>query len=80
MKIKAPKGTADIIPPDSLEWVRIGSIMAGRARCYGYEPVGTPVFERTELFTRSIGEASDIVRKEMYTFEDRAGRSMTLKP
>ena len=80
MKIQAPKGTADVIPPDSQGWSRIGSIMEGRARCYGYEPVRTPVFERTELFTRSIGEATDIVQKEMYTFEDRAGRSLTLKP
>ncbi|MDP8246831.1 MAG: histidine--tRNA ligase [Candidatus Tritonobacter lacicola] len=80
MKIKAPKGTADTFPPVSEEWERVGSIMAQRARCYGYGLIKTPVFERTELFTRSIGAATDIVKKEMYTFEDRAGRSMTLKP
>lgn len=77
---KAPRGTADLYPPDS----ELLSEIEGRARelfdRYGYRRLETPMFEHTEVFLRSIGESSDIVRKEMYTFLDRADRSLTLRP
>ena len=79
-RIRAPRGTSDYLPEraDRIHWLdrRAGEIFGG----YRYRRIITPTFEDTALFTRSIGEASDIVRKEMYTFEDRAGRSLTLRP
>jgi histidyl-tRNA synthetase len=80
MNARAPKGTADMLPDASRAWeylLRVGQELFAR---YGYEPIYTPLFEHTEVFTRGIGEATDIVSKEMYTFEDRAGRSLTLRP
>ena len=80
MKFQVPRGTRDILPPDSDRWAEI----EGQARrilgSYGYREVRTPIFEATELFVRSVGESTDIVRKELYTFEDRKGRSLTLRP
>jgi histidyl-tRNA synthetase len=79
-KLQAPRGTFDVLPEDGQRrrelYRRAGSIL-GR---YGYRPVETPVFEDTELFARGVGESTDIVRKEMFTFEDRGGRSLTLRP
>jgi histidyl-tRNA synthetase len=79
-KLQAPRGTLDVLPPDArrrLEIVRIAGDVLGRA---GYEPMETPVFEDTEVFARGVGESTDIVQKEMFTFEDKAGRSLTLRP
>jgi len=80
LKFQAPKGTHDILPGESERWawleVRLREILAR----YGYREVRTPMFESTDLFVRSVGEATDIVRKELYTFEDKGGRSLTLRP
>jgi len=79
-KLQAPRGTLDVLPPDArrrLDVVAIAGEVLGRA---GYEPMETPVFEDTELFARGVGESTDIVQKEMFTFEDKAGRSLTLRP
>ena len=79
-KFQAPRGTLDVLPPDArrrLRLVEITGDVLGRA---GYEPMETPVFEDTELFARGVGESTDIVQKEMFTFEDKAGRSLTLRP
>jgi histidyl-tRNA synthetase len=79
-KLQAPRGTLDVLPPDArrrLEIVAIADDVLGRA---GYEPMETPVFEDTEVFARGVGESTDIVQKEMFTFEDKAGRSLTLRP
>jgi histidyl-tRNA synthetase len=80
MRLQAPRGTADVLPGDArrrLSLQRSAADVLGRA---GYEPFETPVFEDTELFARGVGEATDIVQKEMFTFEDKAGRSLTLRP
>jgi histidyl-tRNA synthetase len=79
-KLKAPRGTFDVLPEEAgrRAWLQdIAASVLGRA---GYEPFETPVFEDTELFARGVGEATDIVRKEMFTFEDKGGRSLTLRP
>jgi histidyl-tRNA synthetase len=79
-KLQAPRGTFDVLPEDGQRrrelYRRAGSVL-GR---YGYKPFETPVIEDTELFARGVGESTDIVRKEMFTFEDRGGRSLTLRP
>ena len=79
-KLQAPRGTFDVLPDDGQRrrelYRRAGSVL-GR---YGYRPCETPVFEDTDLFARGVGESTDIVRKEMFTFEDRGGRSLTLRP
>jgi histidyl-tRNA synthetase len=80
MKPQAPRGTFDVLPGDArrrLALQRSADEVLGRA---GYEPFETPIFEDTELFARGVGEATDIVQKEMFTFEDKAGRSLTLRP
>jgi histidyl-tRNA synthetase len=79
-KLQAPRGTLDVLPSDArrrLELVGVAGDVLGRA---GYEPMETPVFEDTEVFARGVGESTDIVQKEMFTFEDKAGRSLTLRP
>jgi histidyl-tRNA synthetase len=79
-KLQAPRGTLDVLPTDArrrLQIVGIADEVLGRA---GYEPMETPVFEDTEVFARGVGESTDIVQKEMFTFEDKAGRSLTLRP
>src|SRR5450759_957847 len=80
MNARAPKGTVDMLPATASEWERLTRIAAELFALYGYEPVYTPLFEHTEVFARGIGEATDIVSKEMYTFTDRADRSLTLRP
>ena len=79
-KYQAPRGTFDVLPSDARARKRI-EVTAGEifARA-GYEPIATPVFEDTELFERGVGRSTDIVRKEMFTFEDKGGRSLTLRP
>ncbi|MFL0194381.1 histidine--tRNA ligase [Clostridium sp. WILCCON 0269] len=80
MAIQAPKGTKDILPTESYKWHYLENKFKNIADSYGYREIRTPVFEYTELFQRGVGETTDVVQKEMYTFEDRAGRSLTLKP
>jgi histidyl-tRNA synthetase len=79
-KVKAPRGTFDVLPDDArsrLRLLRLAGETLGRA---GYGPVETPIFEATELFERGVGETTDVVEKEMFTFEDQGGRSNTLRP
>lgn len=78
--INAPRGTNDIIPPESAKWNYIETKAKYIFNLYNYDEIRTPIFEYTELFQRGIGEATDIVEKEMYTFEDKSGRSLTLRP
>ena len=78
--LNAPRGTSDIVPPESRRWSGLESRIRELAARYGYEEIRTPVFESTELFVRGVGETTDIVEKEMYTFDDRGGRSLTLRP
>ena len=73
-------GTSDIWPPQTAEWVLLEDTARDVFALHGHGELRTPIFERTELFTRSIGDETDIVQKEMYTFEDRGGRSLTLRP
>jgi len=80
MKYRAPRGTRDILPDESWKWQRVESVFRETAARFGYSEIRTPVFEETELFARGIGDSTDIVRKEMYTFADRKGRSLTLRP
>jgi histidyl-tRNA synthetase len=79
-KFQVPRGTRDILPGESERWDRLESSTRDVMSRYGYREVRTPIFEATDLFVRSVGEATDIVRKELYTFEDRKGRSLTLRP
>jgi histidyl-tRNA synthetase len=79
-QIVAPRGTNDIVPPESLRWERLEARARAIAARSGYGEIRTPMFEATELFVRGVGETTDIVEKEMYTFEDKGGRSMTLRP
>lgn len=76
----APKGTRDLLPPDSWEWQAVTRLAMDRFAAAGYAPVETPVFEQTEVFERGVGESSEVVNKQMYTFVDRGGRSLTLRP
>lgn len=80
MTFRPPKGTDDILPPASSRWDDVLVSFDRLATAYGYEPVFTPIFESTEVFERGVGENTDIVGKEMYTFTDRGGRSLTLRP
>ncbi len=87
MKYPIPPGVFDIIPKDNQEtwkssylWDFVEKTIRETAKDFGYQEIRTPAFERTELFQRSVGETSDIVSKEMYTFEDKGGRSMSLRP
>jgi histidyl-tRNA synthetase len=80
MQIKKPKGTEDITPAKSYKWQYVEALMREICALNGYNEIRTPAFEHTELFHRGVGETTDVVQKEMYTFEDKAGRSLTLKP
>ena len=77
---RTPRGTEDILPKESRIWQYIEGQLSDIFSLFGYKEIRTPIFEETELFQRGIGEATDIVEKEMYTFTDRAGRSLTLRP
>ena len=78
--IQAPKGTKDVLPSESHKWHYIESVMRDTCALYGAHELRTPIIEHTELFLRGVGDTTDIVQKEMYTFEDKGGRSITLKP
>jgi len=80
MSFEAPKGTHDVLPREWPSWQRVLDEAERLCNAYGYRRMATPTFEETELFARSSGEASDVVAKEMYTFEDRGERSLTLRP
>ena len=80
MFIKVPKGTQDILPEDISKWYYVEDIIKEILNKYGYKEIRTPYFEYTDLFVRGIGESTDIVTKEMFTFPDRKGRSLTLRP
>ncbi len=79
-KIIAQKGTMDVMPNDSYRWSFVENLMKETAKNYGYREARTPTFEATELFARGVGDTSDVVQKEMYTFNDKGDRSITLKP
>jgi histidyl-tRNA synthetase len=79
-RLRAPKGTHDLLPPDSERFAAVEAAARRVFSSYGYGEIRTPTFESTELFARSVGETTDIVHKEMYTFPDRKGRSLTLRP
>src|ERR1700737_1122342 len=78
--IKAVKGMRDILPPSSNAWKQVERIAREVFRTYNYQEIRTPILEETALFARGVGEETDIVSKEMYTFEDRDGSSLTLRP
>lgn len=77
---QAPKGTQDLFPPQSGRWQVVEDVMRSEAAIHGFGEVRTPVFEHTELFLRSVGDTTDVVEKQMYTFNDKGGRSITLRP
>ena len=80
MLTKAPRGTKDITPKESYKWNYVENKFREICSLFGYEEMRTPVFEHTELFKRSVGDTTDIVQKEMYSFTDKGGRDITLKP
>ena len=80
MMFRAPKGTDDIFPPASRTWRRLLLSWEDWAARYGYDLVLLPLFEATEVFARGVGETTEVVQKQMYTFQDKAGRSLTLRP
>lgn len=80
MLTKAPRGTKDVLPSESYKWHYLERIIREITELFGYKEVRTPVFEHTELFVRGVGDTTDIVQKEMYTFLDKGNRSITLKP
>ncbi|MBQ2135453.1 MAG: histidine--tRNA ligase [Clostridia bacterium] len=77
---RAVKGTNDILPSDSHKWQFVEGKMLETAELYGFKEIRVPVFEHTEVFLRSVGDTTDVVQKEMYTFDDKGGRSITLRP
>jgi len=80
MKFQVPRGTQDILPTDVAAWQALEARARDVSTRYGYKEIRTPIFEATELFLRGVGETTDIVSKEMYTFADKKGRSLTLRP
>ncbi len=77
---QAAKGTQDVLPKESGKWQYVEHSLLETARLYGFKEIRTPVFEHTELFNRSVGDTTDVVQKEMYTFNDNGGRSISLRP
>ena len=80
MAYQAPKGTRDVTPGESYRWQYVEELIRRTTARYGFKEIRTPVIEHTELFLRSVGDTTDVVQKEMYTFNDKGGRSITLKP
>jgi histidyl-tRNA synthetase len=80
MRFKRPRGTQDLFGDRMRSWEKVERMLASLAEAYGYSEIRTPVFEVSELFVRAVGEATDIVSKEMYVFTDKKGRSLTLRP
>ena len=79
-KPQSVRGTHDLLPADMRAHARVMETARQEAARYGYQPISTPIFEFTEVFTRTLGETSDVVTKEMYTFTDKGGDSLTLRP
>ena len=80
MLTNAPRGTKDILPDAVGAWTYVENVIRDLCARYGYHEIRTPIFEHTELFQRGIGDGTDVVDKEMYTFTDRGDRSLTLRP
>ena len=80
MNFKVPRGTQDILPSETWKWQKVEKLINEVCEMYRYKEIRTPMFEQTELFQRLVGETTDVVQKEMYTFTDRGNRSMTLRP
>ncbi len=80
MSISRPRGTNDFLPETTAKWQAVEALLREQCREYGFGEIRTPLFEETELFARGVGDTTDIVQKEMYTFEDHGGRSVTLRP
>jgi len=78
--VSAIKGTHDILPKEARDWQKVEAVVQAAFELYGYREIRTPVFEATELFEKGTGQSTDIVQKEMYTFTDKGGRSITLRP
>jgi histidyl-tRNA synthetase len=78
--LSAPRGTRDLLPPDSWEWQHVVRLALDTFAAAGYAPVETPIFEHTEVFERGVGSTTEVVGKQMYTFTDRGDRSLTLRP
>lgn len=76
----AIRGTQDVLPKDSYKWQYVEKTLLETAGLFGFSEMRVPVFEHTELFLRSVGDTTDVVQKEMYTFDDKGGRSITLRP
>ena len=79
-QIRNIKGTHDILPENSHKWQELESIVKNVCARFGYQEIRTPIFEETGLFSRSVGDETDIVSNEMYTWEDQNGQSLTLRP
>ena len=77
---RAVKGTNDILPSEVYKWQFVENRMLETARIFGFNEIRVPVFEHTEVFKRSVGDTTDVVQKEMYTFDNKGGRSITLRP
>lgn len=77
---KKIKGTEDVLPKDSYRWQFVEDVMRRESKAYGFKEIRTPVFEHTELFQRGVGQTTDVVQKEMYTFDTKGGESVTLRP
>ncbi|MGN1080650.1 MAG: ATP phosphoribosyltransferase regulatory subunit, partial [Acutalibacteraceae bacterium] len=75
-----PRGTEDVLPSQVYKWQYVEQTLLETASLYGFNEIRLPVFEHTELFTRSVGDTTDVVQKEMYTFNDKGNRSITLRP
>lgn len=80
LEVKSIKGTQDVLPTQSYKWQFVERLFIDTAKLYGFKEMRTPVFEETKLFTRSVGDTTDVVQKEMYTFTDKGGRDLTLRP
>ena len=78
--IQRPKGTRDLLPEDTYKWQELEANLKEVLEGFGFEEIRVPVFEHTEVFQRGVGETTDVVQKEMYTFDDKGGRSITLRP
>ena len=80
MEIKAPRGTNDVLPADSYKWQIVEDAARRVSDRFGYREIRFPTFEATELFERGVGDTTDVVQKEMYTFKDKGDRYVTLRP
>src|SRR5512147_1217719 len=80
MTIPSVRGMKDILPPDSARWASLESAYLAHAARFGFREIRTPILERTDLFARAVGETTDIVEKEMYSFTDRSGENLTVRP